>query len=273
MRPFATTLKHLLLSASLLSAPYPVTVLGAAFDDGLAAYRRGDLVNARQFWEDGARADDPRSMFSLGALFATGKGVEKDTEFAYSWFLRAAEAGLTQAQYNVGLMLEEGNGVDRNPQQARTWYERAARNGLVEAQMALGTLLWGGRGIEADTDASLQWFRQAAERGYLPAAQRLAQIMEEHGEPEQAQALMRRFAELGHAEAQNNLGAMLENGVGTPAAPAAAATWYRRAADQDLGEAQVNLARLYAEGKGVPKDPAAADYWTARARRAARRVP
>jgi len=236
------------------------------FSDGLAAYQRGDYSAARSFWESGARDDDARSMFSLGALFASGTGVERDSEFAYSWFLRAAEAGQKQAQYNVALMLEEGNGVDRDPDQALGWYEKAAKSGLPQAQMALGTLYWGGRGVEADQAEAMRWFESAAERGHQPAAQRLSRIYEERGEPARALELTRRFAESGFAEAQNNLGVMLENGVGIKPDPRTAREWYRRAADQGLDEAMVNLARVYKGGIGGEKDEKASVEWIARAR-------
>ena len=55
-------------------------------------------------------------MFSLGSLYMRGTGVDQDTSQAYAWFLRAAEAGLPQAQYNVAFMLEQGNGVEADPE-------------------------------------------------------------------------------------------------------------------------------------------------------------
>jgi hypothetical protein len=205
-------------------------------------------------------------MFSLGTLFASGTGVEKDVEFAYAWFLRAANAGLPHAQYNVGLMHEQGNGVDRDPDQALTWYGKAAQAGLIEAQLALGNMLYGGRGVEARPAEALHWFQRAADQDHLPAALRLADIHEKEGRPGAAFALIRQFAERGHAEAQNNLGVMLENGIGTRTDLEAARTSYRQAADQGLDEAHLNLARVYRDGLGVTPDRKLAAYWIARAR-------
>jgi len=62
------------------------------------------------------------------------------------------------------------------------------------------------------------------------------------------------LAEQGDAAAQTYVGEIYEKGLGRPAEPAAAASWYQKAADQKFGRAQSNLAYLYEKGIGVPKD-------------------
>jgi TPR repeat protein len=71
----------------------------------------------------------------------------------------------------------------------------------------------------------------------------------------------RRGAELGSADAQNNLGSMLLNGVGCERDPAQACDWYRRSAEQGNAEAQYNLAKRYLHGDGVHQDYSAARMW------------
>lgn len=211
-----------------------LSVQAASFEEGLSAYREGNLDLARSTWEAAAEVGDNRSMFSLGSLYMRGKGVPENPASGYKWFFRAAEAGLPQAQYNIAFMLEQGNGVERDTEAALGWYQKAARSGLPQAQAALASRLWDGRGTEADPAAAVRWFEAAALQG--------------------------------HPEAQNNLGTMLENGIGTAANPTQAAKWYERAAMQGVRDAQASLARLYREGRGVEADGDKVEYWTARAR-------
>ena len=73
------------------------------------------------------------------------------------------------------------------------------------------------------------------------------------------------LAEQGNADAQFNVGVLLDRGMGAPEDPAAAAAWYRRAADQGNAAAQVNLGLMYLLGRGVGSDDAAAVEWFRRA--------
>lgn len=61
-------------------------------------------------------------------------------------------------------------------------------------------------------------------------------------------------ADQGDANAQNNIGAMYEHGMGVPVDTAQAAKWYRLPADQGFATAQFNLALLFGWGVGVPMD-------------------
>ncbi len=68
-------------------------------------------------------------------------------------------------------------------------------------------------------------------------------------------------AEEGDAEAQNTVGEIFEQGLGTEPNYEVAALWYRRAAEQGHKGAQFNLGTLYETGKGVEQDKALALNW------------
>lgn len=72
-------------------------------------------------------------------------------------------------------------------------------------------------------------------------------------------------AELGKAEAQNNVGQIYERGLGLPPDYAAAVQWYSKAAEQNYSQAQINLGNLYEKGLGVERDQTAAINWYRRA--------
>lgn len=65
----------------------------------------------------------------------------------------------------------------------------------------------------------------------------------------------------GDAQAQADLGQLLEKGRGTAVDPKEAAEWYRKAADQGNQDGQHRLGALYAQGLGVTRDLVEAYMW------------
>lgn len=61
-------------------------------------------------------------------------------------------------------------------------------------------------------------------------------------------------AKLGHADAQNSLGFMYENGIFVKQDYQEAFKWYSKASEQGLGMAKRNLGLLYFHGSGVEKN-------------------
>ena len=69
----------------------------------------------------------------------------------------------------------------------------------------------------------------------------------------------------GLGQAQYNLGAMLEQGLGMEKDAATAKNWYEKAAGQGIGQAQYSLARLYLTGKGTAQNIDKAGEWMQKA--------
>ena len=72
---------------------------------------------------------------------------------------------------------------------------------------------------------------------------------------------LKRAAENGDAEAQNDLGVRYHNGQGVAKDYTEAMKWYRKAAEQGNIVAQYNLAVMYYNGQGVAKDYSEAVKW------------
>jgi TPR repeat protein len=72
---------------------------------------------------------------------------------------------------------------------------------------------------------------------------------------------IRMLAEGGYAPAQNTLGVMLDQGLGTDANLTTAIAWFRQTAAQGDAKAQANLGVLYEHGRGVARDRAEAVRW------------
>ncbi|NEN75734.1 hypothetical protein F9B74_05255 [Pelistega sp. NLN82] len=69
--------------------------------------------------------------------FYSEKGTEEDFSESLVWWLKAADAGDSEAQYEVGCIYEEGKGVLSNIDEALSWYEKAATQGNIKAELKL----------------------------------------------------------------------------------------------------------------------------------------
>ncbi|EWY38816.1 hypothetical protein N825_11345 [Skermanella stibiiresistens SB22] len=84
-----------LLALALTTADAGATT---RYEDGLAAFNRGDPVTAARVFEPLARAGDPDAEYWLGRIFADGRGRPADLVVAYGWFDRAAARGHQDAE-------------------------------------------------------------------------------------------------------------------------------------------------------------------------------
>jgi TPR repeat protein len=87
----------------------------------------------------------------------------------------------------------------------------------------------------------------------------------EAGDLDSALIVCNKAAEQGDANAQNNLGMMYDNGLGTSQDYKQALYWFTKAAEQGLLSAQYNLGVMYDNGQGTPKNYKQAIYWYTKA--------
>ncbi len=113
----------------LLAAP-----AWAGFDEGLAAWKRGDYATALREIRPLAEQGHAKAQWGLGVLYDNGYGVPQDHAAAVKWYRKAAEQGVVEAQYNLGLMYAKSQGVPQNYVQAHKWASLAATQGVKDAQ-------------------------------------------------------------------------------------------------------------------------------------------
>jgi len=92
-----TSLATLILCASLALPAQ------AGFDEGLAAYKRGDYATALKEWRPLAEAGDATAQFILGGMYAKGQGVPQDYGEAAKWYRKAAESCVCQVVQICGM--------------------------------------------------------------------------------------------------------------------------------------------------------------------------
>jgi TPR repeat protein len=88
-RIFLTALAALLLcNSATWAGPY---------EDGVAAYKRGDYANALRLIRPLAEQGNAVGQLILGAMYTEGQGVKQDYVEAIKWFRLGAAQGLAIA--------------------------------------------------------------------------------------------------------------------------------------------------------------------------------
>jgi Sel1 repeat len=73
----------------------------SGFDEGLAAYKKGDFATALNEWQPLAEQGDAHAQFNLGLMYTDGQGVTKDDAQAVQWYRKAAKQGNEHAKNNL----------------------------------------------------------------------------------------------------------------------------------------------------------------------------
>ena len=68
------------------------------WEDGMAAYNRGDYVPAIRLFRPLAEAGNPKAQSVIGAMYRKGEGVAKSSARAFMWFSLAARRGDARAK-------------------------------------------------------------------------------------------------------------------------------------------------------------------------------
>lgn len=230
----------------------------AGFEEGLAAYQRGDYASALKEWQPLAELGNPIAQAFLGSFYENGVGVAQNGQEAVKWYRAAAEQGFSYAQYDLGRLYQQGIYVTQDHKEAARWYRLAAEQGNALAQYGLGMLYQQGLGVQQDYREAITWYRRAAEQG-LALAQNNLGVMYAEGlgvarDSIEAVRWYRKAADQGYALAQGNLGAMYLKGLGVPQDYVDAAKWFRMAAEQGDALARFNLGLMFESGAGgLPK--------------------
>ena len=139
--------------------------------------------------------------------------------------------------------------------------EREAGRNNELALYLLGVLYEGGISVLQDTDKALRFYQKAAMKNHQDAMINLHAYYSNHGSDAAANYWLRKIAEQGLAEAQNNLGNCLYKGSSCTVDKVEAVKWLKKAAEQGHAEAQNNLAYCLVKGIGCAENKTEAFQW------------
>ena len=91
-----------------------------------------DYSKALKFLTIAAEGNHAMSLFLLGYMYGSGRGVERDPVKAFEWFLKAAEQGVPEAMYNVGGALLQSSDPEKKAE-GKKWMILAANAGYDAA--------------------------------------------------------------------------------------------------------------------------------------------
>jgi TPR repeat protein len=92
-RPIA--IGGLMVAAQILGIP---GALAGPWEDGMAAYNRGDYVPAIRLFRPLAEKGNPKAQSVLGVMYRRGQGVARNSAHAFVWFSLAAARGDAKAK-------------------------------------------------------------------------------------------------------------------------------------------------------------------------------
>jgi len=154
-------------TAALQNHPGALVRLARVLEEGV--HLPQDPKQAMIFWMRAEQAGSSEAAIRVADARFSGKGLRRDPAEGLRALTRAAERGYPEAQRRLAALFEQGRHAPRDGQRALDWYRRAARSGWAPAQNDLGVFLALQNRPEARREA-WAWFQMAADRGDPRAA-------------------------------------------------------------------------------------------------------
>src|SRR5882757_477459 len=143
--------------------------LSKPFERGLAAYERGQYLEAFKLWKVASQAGDAEANYRIGTLYAKNQGVAGSIPDAVVWYERAAQLGHVEAQFQTGLAFLYGANAAVGLNRPETWRRSSAARLGDKASNAHDLVFPHGTSVERDLDAAFRWISAAAEAGKAEA--------------------------------------------------------------------------------------------------------
>ena len=128
-------MKRMLIILPFIVPLWSAACFAADYEDGWAAYKRGDYKTAVALFTRAADKGNVLAQTTLGVLYCKGQGVSQDYKQALVWLRKAADQGESRAQLLLGQMYEQGKGGPQNYADAYKWYSRAAADSSLDKEV------------------------------------------------------------------------------------------------------------------------------------------
>jgi TPR repeat protein len=228
-----------------------------------------DVDAARSWAEKAMSEEDPYALESLATIYLEGRGVPPDARKAIEFYKTMAKNGNSDAYAEIGRIFEYGSaGVEQNFETAAEYYLKAAKAGVVEAEMAIGIFYFQGIGVGKDEAEAYRWLKKAADRDEPSANMYLGRLYL-HGVPSlniepnnnKAWYYIKKAADLGESEAKSDVGWMYYRGLGVAKSKRSAFVYANAAAESGVPDGQALLGYLLITGTGTSKNSAQGVSW------------
>ncbi len=253
-----------------------IVLSGAAsagpFDDGDAAYQRGDYAEALAILRPLALQGDAKAQNDLGLMYLNGRGVTESRAEATLWLRLSADQGNADAQARLGHVYFYGWGSVRpDYTESSKWYLAAAEQGYAEGQEIMGSHFESGLGVPQDDVEALKWSILALSAFPASAAESV-----KHGATVQRDREAEKMSPDELAEAEKRARDWKPTAFRAKTADLykdalivlqydqyadLAARLMRPLAEQGYADAQTMYGAMFMVGNGVAQDDKKAAYW------------
>lgn len=130
-------------AATAASAPAAASRISTADRDQLrqaqSLFVRGKYMEALKLWQPLADKGIAEAQYSVGFLYHSGWGPERNLDTAIRWYTLAGEQDENRAQFNLGVLYLEGDteGMAIDYAAGVKWVKRSAKNGNTRAKELL----------------------------------------------------------------------------------------------------------------------------------------
>jgi TPR repeat protein len=253
-------------STSVLTAKVAPPSIFSRLDAANTAERNGDYKTALANILPVAESGNALGQLRLGYFYSVGRGVEKDSVQAVSWYRKSADQGNATAMGNLGNAYSFGRGVEKDESQSVKWYRSAIDAGHIRSLAQLGVMYEAGRGLPKSEEEALKLYRQAVEKND-PFGQYRLGLMYVTGrgglvkDEAEAVKLYQAAAEQNYLPAVHQLAIVYSAGRGVTKDENEAHRLFLKAAEAGYAPAQLSVGNSYARGRMVEKSEAQAVSW------------
>ncbi len=213
-----------------------------------------------------ADAGDPIAQFIVGSHFMDGAKNAADFKRAFSYYLKSAHSGNTDAMVAVAKSYMVGRGCKQSDPEAIQWLEKALAAGYLDAGLLLGDMYWDGYGAKRDAFKAVFYYAKAVEKNNPVAIRKLASaystgIGVKKVDKKKSFELYKKSADLGEVTSQYNVGCMYESGSDVELDLNLARHYFLLAAQGGDSDAQCKIGNAYLRGDFGTIDETQGYYW------------
>lgn len=147
---------ELFTTAAERGMPYAQRVLGNLYETGQGVSSK-DYQKAMH-WYVKAKDKDVEANVLIGQLYEKGRGVEKDSATAMTWYEKGAEAGSSWGQLKLGNIYRDL----RDYEEALKWFKRSRNK---DASVHIGVMYAKGLGVAKSSEEAIKWYKKGADAG------------------------------------------------------------------------------------------------------------
>jgi len=119
-----------------------------------------DYEQAFELLKAAASADDQTAKYYLALCYLDGTGVEQDEDYGMRVLWKCASDGMSWAQLSLAECYETGRVVKEDLFEAISWYARAAESDIPEAQEKFRALYYDNNFEDAEGNQRYFWFEE-----------------------------------------------------------------------------------------------------------------